>query len=226
MPGNPSCHWHTDSDMVGSKSYSIFQRAIISLIITLLCVNINAASHNRRIFTYGAEINSTFTLHTDYLGTFLTPDGLVNFNKKGGCLHCNGGASVYAGINAAKWLNVSLYAGYGGFTKLTQGFPVSLRTTFSLSGNLSEDGILIFADAGMAWCPDSYTHKAMFGKCGGGYRIMLTRKFSLDFLISATSSNSGPHLVDPLEFVIIPDEKVYMSKSRDVGIQFTIGFNF
>ncbi len=205
-------------------------RYILSIMLLFSVLGTNAADKGKpenspSKLTFGLEWGHVVTLRSAYHYDYFIPDGYrVEDRGKSGRLI--GNMEVYANIGYdlnAKW-NLSAYLGYEGITDIHDAIPVSLRMTRYFNEKAHGDQWFTFADIGSGIGLKNPLQEILTGKLGGGYRLSLSRRTSLDFLISARFTYTHPEInYDNKE---IPMSQINMNAAYLSAFSFGMALNF
>ncbi len=175
----------------------------------------------RPLFTFGIEIDYASTIACTYHHNFRSAEGYrVNEKESGFLYNGNGAVLVHAGLNLGRHYNLSLYAGYEGLADNFRVFPVSIRNTWLFGKKADHSGWLCYVDAGCGF-RDAGGKPAITGKAGGGYRLSLSGKVNLDFLLSYRIAYAELPLVENGENV--PESRIMRNNNYLSAINIGIG---
>ncbi len=182
--------------------------AIICLIFCAFNIVVNAQekpSYRSSRLTYGLEWGYVATIYSNYYYYFLAPEG-YRVEDKGSRLKLHNNAEIYAhvGYNFNSRWNLSLYVGYEGLADFHKAVPISLRLTRFFGQEQMEDRWFFYGDVGSGICLKISPQEIFTGKLGFGYRMALSMKTSLDFIMAARLTYTHPQIF--YEMIPIPAE--------------------
>ncbi len=180
---------------------------------------------NPRRITFGLEWGYVATFQSGYFHNFFAPEGYrdQHMGNKFGLIS---NADMYAHIGydlSPKW-NLSLYVGYEGIADIHKAIPVSLRITRSFGQNRHSDRWLAFADAGSGVCLKQEPQEIFTVKLGGGYRLALSRKTSIDFILAARATYTHPQII--YDKVPIPLDRTNRNIAYVSAVSLGMALNF
>jgi len=201
-----------------------------ALILILLATSLlSSVCHAEEpYFKFGLEWGAAATIYRyyyeyyyDVYETVMNTDSYFLFLGNG---HVMGNAGLYF----CDKFCASIHCGYMGIHKGRNMVPVLARMTFYPSG-FRNNGLFCYGDAGPAFGVTE--NKNSNGLCvichaGGGYRITLSRKIFLDFLLSARAAFDKPGIWSVYAGAYVPPENVRKSVSNMYGLEFSVGLNF
>lgn len=119
---------------------------------------------------------------------------------------------------------LSLSAGYEGIDRQYRVYPITMRATHNFRP-VGEDGWTIYVESGAGfWGPSDIA--AVLGRLGGGYRIALSERTSLDLLLSYRLSMRNPDLFDPDSTRPILDERIVLNQLYSSKLTLSIAISF
>ncbi len=135
--------------------------------------------------TFGAEWGYYLTFFNGYHNNFFSPDGWrVDERNSGICNFSNAEINLHIGYNLSDKWNLSAYAGYTAIQDTGHCVPVSIRATRYFKSSVQGDRWLTFIDLGSGISIKKHPQEILTGKIGTGYRISLSERTKLDFLLS------------------------------------------
>lgn len=158
---------------------------LVLVFIYLISCPMDARNRRREVplVTYGLEWSYISTFNNTYHRNYLSGDGYrEDIFKVSWAYKTNAQVLANVGVNAGRKLNVSLYGGYSGVYEVKL-FPLSLRCTYYITGDIAYPHWFAYLDGGYGFCTNESV-RAKIGKLGCGYRIPLSRSVKLDFLLS------------------------------------------
>lgn len=156
---------------------------IISLI--LLSLSMKAQEVKSKRFTFGAEWGYVAVFYSGYHHNFTDPEGFrVDLREYSLKLQNNAEVYLHCGYDFNSHTNLSLYIGYSAIEDYHNIVPISLRLTRFYDLKRYDDKWFIFFDAGSGISIKYQPQEILAGKIGCGYRMVLSRKTSIDFMAS------------------------------------------
>ena len=174
-------------------------------------------------FVFGAEWGYTSSLFNIYHNNYLSPEGIrvdekgVNFDY-----YSNGHVLAGVGYAFARKYEVGAYLGFIGVAQERRLVPLSLRATYYFDSYLS-DGLFCYLDGGPAFGENQ--NVTLIGKIGGGYRVKLSNRFSLDFLLSFHICSDHPKIFNSDDQQITGDD-LRRNDATYGGLNFTLALRF
>lgn len=199
------------------------------LIFMLLLLSSQVNANDRGDYpdwTFGVEWDYSMTFFAGEHNYFFSLEGYrVDEQRKWGTIWSNADVSLHVGYNINSNWNLSLYAGYAKIYTNGAAIPISLRGTYYFGNDPSADRWLCFMDLGTGVGLNSEKIREIVrGKCGGGYRISLSRDTKLDFLLSLHSTLMHPDITYDGEH--IPYEMVRRNNSYSCAVSLGISLTF
>lgn len=166
-------------------------RFLISLALVLSLFSRNAAAEDfkemSRSFLNGSRVG--FSIEWGYTGTFIhkyhndyvdSTDGYrIDVRDTDYLLYSNAFMQAGVSFETAEHYALALNFGFDGVFQERRMFPVTLRFSYFFR-SLHEDGIFAMAEAGKAFVFDGNDIENNIARLGGGYRISLSSKHSMD----------------------------------------------
>lgn len=131
---------------------------------------------------------------------------------------------IGAGYDFHPCWNISVYAGYEGIGPNLRVYPVTLRLTRCFNGN-DRDGWFAFADGG-AGISDFQEIPALLLRPGGGYRLALSPRATLDLVGTLRLSMRNPDLFDPDSTQPIPSARIASNRLYSSKISLSVILSF
>lgn len=169
---------------------------LILLIFSLFNRSVDARETERGSrFTFGLEWNYIATLHYGFHFNYFAPEGFrVDDADHFFGYWNNADMNVHIGWNINPTWNLSMYLGYAGVGNIHNVIPISLRATRYFGKDPLSDRWFAFAEAGSGICIKSPVQEILIGKTGFGYRLSLSPDTKLDFILSARTTYTHPHI--------------------------------
>lgn len=207
-----------------------------SVIISLLLVIIqlpSAAQPGSKVLgegkmhiRYGVEWGYSATFLNNFHSVYFDPDAGYRIDQKGTdfFLYSNGYVSAKAGVELFRHYSATIIAGYAGIKQDRRIVPVSLRAGYHFN-SYDTSGSMVFIEGGAGLHPLEETASFLY-KAGFGYRVMMSRKSSLDFMASVYLAGDHPGIYNQDIPGYIPGILVRRSDACYAAISFSIAINF
>ena len=165
------------------------------IILALIPVVMNAQESSSRRFTFGAEWSYIGVFYSGHHYNFHDPEGFrVDSRDHGFKLTSNAEVYMHCGYELNNKTNLSLYLGYSAIEHYHNTIPISLRLTRFYGDNDLNDRWFTFYDIGSGISIKASPQAILSGKIGGGYRMVLSRNTSLDFVASLRCTYTKPDI--------------------------------
>ena len=206
--------------------------ALIALII--LAAALQSAARTGSGVLKGESVHVKYGIEWGYLASFMNTYHTVYFDPDAGYridgrgtdlfLYSNGYASAKLGVEFLKHYSATVLAGYCGIRQDRRVFPLTLRASYFFR-SYEESGPLAFLEggAGINFIEET---APMLCKAGYGYRLKMSRKSSLDLMVSAQLSGDHPGIYNPEIPGYVPDILVRRSDALYGACCFSIAINF
>lgn len=170
---------------------------------------------------YGATLyeNRNFVYYDDY-GSRI-PD------KYSGASYV-GNAFVLAGIglNIGEKSNVSLQSGYMGLPGDRKAIPLRLRYKYAVNGPTA-DGAILIAGGGIGFPVNTDFRKPLAnGIIGGGYRLVLSRRSSLDIQCTAAVTYDRPGILQKGSGFPVRESRILHNDAFYASLNIGLAINF
>ena len=189
--------------------------ALILLCLALTALPLKAGDPPRIGFTLEWGFNATVFNANDF--NYLDEDGarLVDDSR---CFkfYPNGGVLGGVKLNLPERFSLSLHSGFLGVEDNVRVIPALLRVGFAPRG-VNSDGFFVYLDGGVGFRDIELSRKLGLASLGGGYRVALSRRYSLDFMFSLRGVLDHPDLPGTN---IASNRAIYCSANAGVGINF------
>lgn len=203
------------------------KKLIISLLVFLSCLVSSAGQEGRavRVF-YGLEWGYSAVVLNSYHYNYTDPeDGYrVDVNETAPNYHSNGMLYLRTGLEFARHFSASVNLGWQGIKQDTRIIPVFLRENYHFNGN-RDSGALIFVSQGIGFHSDK-KFLSILGQFGGGYRVALSHKNSMDLLLGLQLCTDAPKVPDKENGSYISEEFIRSSKASYGAINLSISISF
>ena len=176
---------------------------------------------------YGLEWGGSTTLvsthHYNYLDNtlgFRIDDSGTDTHRWGNAFVC-----AYCGLDLLPRLALSLRSGLAGIAPDRRLVPLTLRLSWHPHGSCS-DGLFLLGEGGPGF-PDFLEDRPMvLAIAGGGYRLQLGEKSSLDLLLTARAVLDHPAIWDEEERHYIETQNVRRNDAVHYALCLSLGLNF
>ena len=180
-------------------------------------------------FRFSCEWGYIQSLYRAYHYNIFSEEGYrIDERWSGFDLHPNASALLGVGILAFKErFMFSVYGGFGGIHENRRIVPLLLRLSF-FPKTATNDGIFYFAQggAGIHYPVTLNRQTSVIAGMGAGYRISLTEKTSIDFLISIKGAYSKPLIPNPdREGSYVSEENIRSNHAGYGALSFSIAVN-
>lgn len=202
----------------------------VSTIVLLLgAAQISSAAEPRSHIRGGVEWGYTMSIWQNYHYNYLT-DAYARVDSQGSDVDFNSHGHIYAyiGYEFARTWEADVIAGLAGVWTDRSVVPIDLRLTkfFPLkSGN----SLKAFIEGGPIISHNGFVEEdsSYIARLGGGYRIMLTERLSLDLSVSFFNCMDHPaDVVDPKYNSHIDPALLRRSDTLYQGLSFSISLNY
>ena len=176
--------------------------------------------------SYGLEWGYTGTfLRTHQYNYIYSAGSRVIDNDSFWWYYSNGTVLANAGLDLGSKVNMSVYSGLLGVYSRRWMVPVELRTRWCPLG-LDQNGLV--AHLGIAATFPVTTLQETSGRIniGAGYRVMVYRHISIDFLMSAVVTADHDLIRDPDTEYYVPRMNITRNYSEYWGINVSAAINF
>jgi len=204
-------------------------RHIISAFILILtCAGISHAQ--TPLMRYGVEWGFAPNISYDHHTNFITEDGYrVDSHESGMCFAVNSYLLGSIGINVGKHFDVNLLSGYAGIGKNNRVIPVLLRAGYHLK-KVGNDTPFCFIDGGFGFHTrkegEPYRKPAITTDAGIGYRLVLTRRSSIDFVFNGKWTFDSLLITDPNSGNFIQESNIRDNKAFYLTLSLGVRVNF
>lgn len=176
----------------------------------------------------GVEWGYTQSFWHWYHYNYLT-DAMARVNSEDSEFELHQGGHIYAylGYQIGRRWELDLISGWAGVWDGRRVVPVDLRVTRFFSG-LDSNGFKAFLEAGEVISHNDASSELPSNiiKLGGGYRIMITSRSSIDLAMSVHRCLDHPAgVTDPKYNYRVPASHLRRSDTAYMGISFSISLN-
>lgn len=170
-------------------------KRLLIIILTLIPIVMNAQEGQSHRITFGAEWSCIGVFYSGYHYNFYDPEGFrVDTRDHGFKLSSNAEVYLHCGYNLNSKTNLSLYLGYSAIEHYHNIIPVSLRLTRFYGNDELKDRWFSFYDIGSGISIKAKPQEIITGKLGCGYRMVLSRSTSLDFIAAVRCAYTHPDI--------------------------------
>ncbi len=176
---------------------------------------------------FNLEWGITQTLFNAYHYNILSEEGYrIDSSGSGFMYDPSGFVAFGVGVDFFDRLLLSLYGAYVGITDDTQIVPLTLRLNY-FPKTIHNDGFLIFIDGGVGMNLHSEirNNSAALAGLGGGYRLILSRRFSLDFLLGIRAAFVKPNIPSPDGPGYVTEDNIRRNNASYYALSFTIALS-
>ena len=178
-------------------------------------------------FSYGMEWGYTGSFLKTHQYNYIYSAGsrIIDYWPPQAGFFSNGTFLVNGGLDLSEQVNLSLYTGIEGVWSDRWMVPVQVRARWCPAG-LEHNSFLHHAAADLTF-PVTPTYLSSLGlHVGSGYRLMVYKSISVDFLLSLSIVGDHDQLIDPDEHYYIPQKDIMLNLSEYWGLNFSIALNF
>lgn len=179
-------------------------------------------------FRFSCEWGYAQSLYRDYHYNIFSEEGYrINESYYGIDPAPNGVLLVGAGfVIPGEHMIVSIHSGYSGIHKGNRIIPALLRFSLYPAGT-GNDGVFYYAQAGSGFHVPSTlkTRVSLLSGFGAGYRLSLTGRCSMDFILSAMTAFGKPPIPNPDGPGYVAEENIRTNKAFFGAIALTIAVN-
>ncbi len=192
-------------------------RRIIAILLIFSSFGMNShakkkGSDTPSRMTFGVEWGYIASIRSGYHNIYYAPEGYrIDEHEKSFGYCSNGEMYIHFGYDISSVWNLSMYIGYEGITDIHKAVPVSLRMTRYFNHDSSKDRWFSYMDLGSGISLQKPVREILTGKIGVGYRLALSSRAALDFIISARHTRTHQKIFD--SNVLISQDKI----SKDVA---------
>ena len=200
------------------------RRGLFTYFMLMFCCTValgQSQQKSAKKFTYGVGYSYAATIYSFEYHYFKNHEGAREIIKKGSFIYDSDNEfSLHCGYNFNNYWNLSLYAGYTGIGKFHKAIPISIRATRYFGDNPLSDRWFTFLDLGSGISIQRQPDWIISSKVGGGYRLSLSRRTKLDFLLLLRAVHTHPD-IRIYDHAAVP-ENVY----RNEGVIGSLAFGF
>jgi len=205
-----------------------FRHFILTSILVLAGTGVGCAK--TPLMRYGVEWGFSPNISFDHHTNFITEDGYrANIQNAGMCFTANGYLMGSIGINIWKHFDLNLMSGYAGIGKNNRMIPLLLRAGYHLKST-GNDTPFCFLDGGLGFHirkeGEPYRKPAIIAGAGLGYRLVLTRRSSIDFVFNGRWTFDSLLITDPNSGNFIDDCNIKRNKAFYLTLSLGVGLNF
>ena len=176
--------------------------------------------------SYGLEWGYTGTfLRTHQYNYIYSAGSRVIDNDSFWWYYSNGTVLANAGLDLGSKVNMSVYSGLLGVYSRRWMVPVELRTRWCPSG-LDQNGLVTHLGIAATFPVTTLQETSGRINIGAGYRVMVYRHISIDFLMSAVVTADHDLIRDPDTEYYVPRMNITRNYSEYWGINVSAAINF
>ena len=199
------------------------KRLLLPALIILLAVPLQARAPR---ISYGLEWGYTGTfLRTHQYNYIYSAGSRVIDNDSFWWYYSNGTVLANAGLDLGSKVNMSVYSGLLGVYSRRWMVPVELRTRWCPSG-LDQNGLVTHLGIAATFPVTTLQETSCRINIGAGYRVMVYRHISIDFLMSAVVTADHDLIRDPDTEYYVPRMNITRNYSEYWGINVSAAINF
>lgn len=199
------------------------KRLLLPAFIILLAVPLQARAPR---ISYGLEWGYTGTfLRTHQYNYIYSAGSRVIDNDSFWWYYSNGTVLANAGLDLGSKVNMSVYSGLLGVYSRRWMVPVELRTRWCPSG-LDQNGLVTHLGIAATFPVTTLQETSGRINIGAGYRVMVYRHISIDFLMSAVVTADHDLIRDPDTEYYVPRMNITRNYSEYWGINVSAAINF
>lgn len=199
------------------------KRLLLPALIILLAVPLQARAPR---ISYGLEWGYTGTfLRTHQYNYIYSAGSRVIDNDSFWWYYSNGTVLANAGLDLGSKVNMSVYSGLLGVYSRRWMVPVELRTRWCPSG-LDQNGLVTHLGIAATFPVTTLQETSGRINIGAGYRVMVYRHISIDFLMSAVVTADHDLIRDPDTEYYVPRMNITRNYSEYWGINVSAAINF
>ncbi|MDO5442660.1 MAG: hypothetical protein Q4G10_03220 [Bacteroidia bacterium] len=196
----------------------------ITAILILGCIT--ASGQNKLHLKYGVEWGYDASFLDKYHSIYFDPEVGYRIDAEGTklYLYSNGYVNARVGVELFKHYSATLLAGYCGVKQDRRIFTYTFRASYFID-SYDVSGYFAFLEGGGGYHYSSdpeikSEYDIKVGKIGGGYRLKMSKKSSLDFMASVQLTKDHPGIYNPEIPGYIPD--FYVRVSDDLFASFNL----
>jgi hypothetical protein len=199
------------------------KRLLLPALIILLALPLQARAPR---ISYGLEWGYTGTfLRTHQYNYIYSAGSRVIDNDSFWWYYSNGTVLANAGLDLGSKVNMSVYSGLLGVYSRRWMVPVELRTRWCPSG-LDQNGLVTHLGIAATFPVTTLQETSGRINIGAGYRVMVYRHISIDFLMSAVVTADHDLIRDPDTEYYVPRMNITRNYSEYWGINVSAAINF
>lgn len=179
-------------------------------------------------FRFSCEWGYVQSLYRDYHYNILSEEGYrINESYRGIDPASNGILLLGGGfVIPGDMMMISLLAGYSGIHADNRIIPALLRFSF-FPKTLMEDGFFYYAQGGAGFHVNTLESRvSTLSGLGAGYHFPLTRRCSIDLMLTAMAAFCKPPIPNPDGPGFVADENIRTNRAGYGSLSFTVAINF
>ncbi|MBR5042125.1 MAG: hypothetical protein IKX67_02705 [Bacteroidales bacterium] len=202
-------------------------KKLLPILIVLFAIPVqDAAAKGFPHISYGLEWSYTGTFLKSWQHNFICSEGYrIVDSDDNWWYYSNGSLLANAGVDLGRYFNLSVYSGLSGVYSKRWMIPVEGRLRYCPSG-LDRNGPIFHLGAG-AMFPTAVRRETSLGlNLGGGYRVSVFRKISVDFLMSMNFTTDHDQITDPDTRKYVPTLDITRNSAQYYALRVTAAINF
>lgn len=207
------------------------RRAVLAFALSILCITTSAAGEPKEKsgLHFGIEWGYGQGIFKYRHINIVSQEGYrINEVSRSLWTRPNGILLAKIGYDIHEKVNLSLCAGWAGISDGCQTYPLLLRASFAPKGLYSE-GFYSFIDGGIGFRRDArdYSKDILpIFDAGEAYRIRLTPRLCLDFIISIRAAFDSPLIPNPEGSGTVQKENIRHNVAEFYSADFSVALTF
>lgn len=196
-------------------------KKIVLLLVSILCLAAAPARAQMFRFNGGLEWGTGSNIYSVHRYNYISSIGYrISELEHGADFYLNAEILLRAGVQIGRKFNVSLCSGYMGIADNFRTIPVTGRVDFHFRG-VREDGFYVTLDMGKGFLQScSLVH------AGAGYRTMIGRHSSIDFMLKLRETFSRPVIHDIEDGHAVPENRIRRNIATYSAMNISISLNY
>lgn len=153
----------------------------------------------------------------------------INEKSQGMYMYPDGQILASVGANISRHLHLSLLGGYAGISDSCRVYPLLMRLSW-FPHTVAAGGIFFDADCGVGFNSGTGSidrrKAAGIADIGGGYRVRLTPRLSLDFLAAFRLAIDSPSIPDPDVPGMVSADRIRRNNAAYYAVDFSVALSF
>ena len=199
------------------------RRILATAVLLLFALGLQARGPR---LSYGLEWGYTGTFLRTYQYNYIYSAGSrIIENDAVWWYYSNGGVLADVGLDLGSHVNLSVYSGLLGVYSRRWMVPVELRTRWCPLG-LDSNGPVAHLGAALTFPTTTLRETSGRINAGGGYRVIVYKDISVDFLLSAVVTSDHDLIPDPDTSYHVPSRDISRNYAEYWGVNFSVAINF